>query len=60
MVNIAQGEVRPCNGRAREMATVQSRRGEEAEVNDEGGCLASQTNHIDHAWSTVGLMAVTI
>jgi hypothetical protein len=55
MVNVAQGEVRPCNGRAQEMAAVQSRRGEEAEVGDEGGCSASQTNHIDHMWSTVGL-----
>jgi hypothetical protein len=42
------------------MAAVQSQRGEEVEVGDEGGCSASQTNHVDHVWSTVGLMAVTI
>ena len=55
MVNVARGEVTPYDGRAREMAAVQSRRGEEAEVGDEGGCSASQTNHVDHMWSTVGL-----
>ena len=60
MVNVVREEVRPYDGRAREMAAVQSRRGEGAEVDDEGGCSASQTNHVDHAWSTVGLMAVAI